>query len=150
VVEINGFPFFYVWSIVKTFQSEQEKPLVILVHEQSILRTWMEKALSRWFRVCIFSTVEDATAFVRSTKSLDVLITDLDLSLSVLGGCNIAREVHQVFPQCHIFIFRSSNEDDHRMMILNGMNRVKFLTKPFGSLFLVSHVKTALNEQKDD
>ena len=83
----------------------------------------MEKALNKWFRVCIFSTTEDALAFVRSTRSLDVLITDLDLSLSVLGGCNIAREVHQIFPECHIFIFKNSAENDHRMMILNGMNQ---------------------------
>jgi CheY-like chemotaxis protein len=106
----------------------------------------MEINLSKWFRVCVFSTTEDALAFVRSIKSLDVLVTDLDLSLSILGGCNIAREVHQLFPECNIFIFKSSVENDHRMVILNGMNKIKFLSKPFGSLFLVSNIKSALSE----
>lgn len=133
---------------MEPFQTGQERLLVVLVHEQSLLRVWMENTLSKWFRVCIFSTTEDALAFVRSTQVLDVLITDLDLNLSVLGGCNIAREAHQVFPQCQIFVFHSAALNDHRTVILQGIKKVRYLSKPFGALFLVRHVKNALQGGK--
>jgi response regulator RpfG family c-di-GMP phosphodiesterase len=135
---------------VESFQNKLEKPLVVLVHEQSLLRLWMERTLSKWFRVCIFSTAEDALFFVRSTKVLDVLITDLNLNLSALGGCNVAREVHHIFPKSHIFIFNDVSSSDHRYIILKNIKKVKYLSKFFGSVFLVRHVKNALTKKGEN
>lgn len=127
-----------------TLQSTKEIPLVVLVYEPSLLRMWMERSLGKLFRVCAFSTAEDALAFVRSTVTLDVLITDLDLGLSAIGGCNIARDVEQKFPQSRIFVFSDTPANDHRLLILRGMKKVKYLTKPFGAFFLSRHVVAEL------
>jgi DNA-binding response OmpR family regulator len=124
--------------------SEEKKPLVALVHDQSLLRLGMEAALSRWFRVCIFSSSEDALVFARSTRTLNVLITDLDLALSALGGCNIARDVRERFPAAPIFVFSNGDARDHRLVLLRSMAGVSILSKPFGAFFLVRKVKAAL------
>jgi len=132
---------------VKPTHPSLEKPLVVLVHEESFLRLWMEKTLSKWFRLCVFSGSEEASAFARSVTDFGVLITDLDLGVSPLGGCNIARDVNKRFPNSPIFVFSEANLNDHRHVILQGMKQVKFLSKPFGALFLVREIKNALKEK---
>jgi len=129
---------------VGVLKKEKEMPLVVLVQGQSILRIWTEAALSNYFRVCVFSSSEDALGFVRSTQKLDVLVTDLDLGLSALGGCNIARDVRERFPESLIFVFSNGDANDHRLAILRGMSGIKFLFKPFGAFSLVRQVKAAL------
>ena len=102
-----------------TLQSTKEIPLVVLVYGPRFFGCgW--SALGKLFRVCAFSTAEDALAFVRSTVTLDVLITDLDLGLSAIGGCNIARDVEQKFPQSRIFVFSDTPANDHRLLILRA------------------------------
>jgi len=133
---------------VEVLKEEKEMPLVVVVQGQSILRIWMEAALSNCFRVCVFSGPEDALAFVRSTHSLDVLVTDLDLGLSALGGCNIARDVRERFPESLIFVFSNGDANDHRLVILRGMSGIKLLFKPFGAFSLVRQVKAALASAK--
>jgi CheY-like chemotaxis protein len=132
---------------VRVSKNEQEKPLIVLVYDPSFLRLWMENALSQSFRICVFSTSEDALAFVRSTQTIDVLITDLDLALSALGGCNIARDVRARFPLVPIFVFSGASDSDHRLVILRAMKRVRFMSKPFGALFIARRVQAALKEK---
>ena len=124
-----------------------ERPLVVLVQQESFMRLWMERGLGEWFRVCAFSTSEDALAFVRSASNCDVLITDLDLGMSALGGCNIARDVQSRFPDALIFVFSNSSYSDHRLLILRGMRSVALVTKSFGGFFMVSKVRAALMER---
>jgi CheY-like chemotaxis protein len=118
--------------------------LVVLVRDPSLARLWMERSLGRSFRVCIFSTSEDALTFSRSTPELHALVTDLDLALSALGGCNIARDVRSRFPEVPIFVFSSAPANDHRLVILRGMKKVWLLSGPFGFLFVARRLRAAL------
>lgn len=129
-------------------KSVAEKPLVILVHEESLLRLWMEQSLEKFFRLCVFSGSEEASTFARSASKLDVLVTDLDLGVSALGGCNIAREVAQLFPESPIFVFSGERHQDHRLVILRAMKKVKIISKPFGAFRIVREVKKALNDKR--
>lgn len=132
---------------MKASKNEQEKPLVVLVHDPSLLRLWMEKSLSQLFRVCVFSNSEDALTFTRSTPTFDALVTDLDLALSALGGCNVARDVRTWFPQAPIFVFSKASSSDHRLVILRGMKGVRLISNPLDILFLTRRVQAALSEQ---
>lgn len=129
-------------------KDNQEKPVVVLVHDWSFLRLWMERALSHSFRVCVFSSTEDALTFVRSTEELDVLITELDLGLSALGGCNIARDVEHRFPNALVFVFSGATENDHRLVILRGAKGVRYLSKPLDALLVARRLKMALNHRE--
>lgn len=125
-------------------KEEPEKPLVVLVHGRSFFRGWMERSLGEKFRLHVFSRFDEALAFVRSTSHLDVLITELDIAFSVMGGCNIAREVSQRFPKSSILVFSNGASDDHRFMMFHDMKSVRFLSKPFDAFFLVRRVKDAM------
>lgn len=105
----------------------------------------MENALSRTFRVCVFSSTEDALAFARSTQTLDVLVTDLDLALSALGGCNIARDIRARFPLVPIFVFSNAAASDYRLLILRGMKRTWIMSKFFDTLFIARRVQAAMS-----
>ena len=65
--------------------AELEKPVVLLVHDSSLTRLWMERSLGDHCRLCVFSRAEEAIAFVKVSSDLDILITDLDLTSSALG-----------------------------------------------------------------
>lgn len=60
-------------SAVRVSRGEQEKPLVVLVHDSSALRLWIAKSLSKLFRICVFSNSEDALTFAKSTQAFDGL-----------------------------------------------------------------------------
>ncbi|MGK5085272.1 Orn/Lys/Arg decarboxylase N-terminal domain-containing protein [Bdellovibrionota bacterium FG-1] len=130
---------------MKVSRNEQEKPLAVLVYDPSLLRLWMENALGQMFRVCVFSNAEDALTFARSTQTFDALITDLDLALSALGGCNIVRDVRTRFPQVPIFVFSNASAQDHRLVILRGMPGVRFMSA-FDVFFVARRVQKALSE----
>ena len=132
---------------MKVSPSEAAKPLVVLVQAPSMMRLWMESRLSRQFRVCVFASSEDALAFVRSRREFDVLITDLDLALSTIGGCNIARDVRSRFPGVPIFVFPNVPADDHRLVILRGMKGVRFLFKPLDVLRITGLLRAALRDK---
>jgi CheY-like chemotaxis protein len=134
-------------SALKTTRCKKEKPLVILVHDRSLLRLWMEHSLSQLFRVCAFSSPEDALAFVQSIQEFDVLITDLDLEISVIGGCNIVRDVKQRFHESLIFVFSNASISDHRIILLRGTKGIQFITKPFDALFITRTVKKAIESR---
>jgi DNA-binding response OmpR family regulator len=133
---------------VKPEKKELENPLVILVHDSSLLRMWMKKSLSQWFRVSIFSSSEDALIFARSVRSCDALITDLNLALSALGGCNVARDFRVRFPQAPIFVFSDGSVYDYRLVILQKMRGIHFLYKPFDALFISRRVQNILKNNK--
>jgi len=125
-------------------KDETVKPLVVLVHEPSFLRFWMERALGEKFQLHVFSGSDEALAFVRSISHVEVLITELNIASSVVGGCTIAREVGQRFPKSSILVFSNCASDDHRLLMLHGMKSVRLLSKPFDAFFLVRHVKNAM------
>lgn len=117
-------------------KDKESKGAVVLVCGQSLLRYWLTRTLGKFFDVSVFSTTESALAFVKHSRVVDFLITDLDLGLSALGGCNIARDVVQRFPQARVFVLSDGIlANDHRLVILRGMNGVQFLSK-FDALFL--------------
>jgi hypothetical protein len=108
----------------------------------------MERSLGERFRICLFSGTEDAIAFARTAPRIDVLVTDLDLGLSALGGCNIARDVQHRFPQALIYVFARAAANDHRLLILRGTENLRLLTKPWGALSLAKEVRRALLEKQ--
>jgi len=127
-----------------------KKPLIVLVHSPSFLRRWMERSLGEQYRVRSFSNSEKALASVRSIHYLDLLITELDLVGSVLGGCNIAREVKQRFPKTPILVFLDTRSGDHRVELLSGMERVRFISKPWDAIFIGRNVATVLAKEGTD
>lgn len=111
------------------FKMKSTQPSVVLVCEPSLLRYWLERSLGESFCVSIFSNTEDALTFVESTEALDVLVTELNLGHSTLGGCNIARGVALRFPDARIFVFSDRiATNDYRLLILRSMKSVRLLT----------------------
>jgi len=106
----------------------------------------MEQGLRSNFDLIVFANAESALEYIRSAKSVDVLVSELDLGRSPIGGCNIARELKQRFPDSFVFMFLSGNADDHRLDILSSLTRVRLLDKPFGAFFLSRRVKKAFKE----
>ncbi len=129
--------------------AELEKPVVLLVHDSSLTRLWMERSLGDHCRLCVFSRAEEAIAFVKVSSELDILITDLDLTSSALGGCNIARKVGRRFPRSILFVFAHHHSEDHRLIILKSMKAVRFLSKPFDAFFIRRLVKMAIQERDE-
>ena len=128
--------------------SDGAKPLIVLVYTQSLARLWMERSLTQLFRLCVFSNPDDALAFIKSTRTLDGLITELELGQSAIGGCNIARGARQLFPNCAIFVFPNGARSDHRTHILNEMTGVKMMTKPFDIFLLSRRLAEAFKKQQ--
>jgi hypothetical protein len=105
----------------------------------------MEQSLRANFTVRMFDGAEDALDYARKAPSIDILVSELDLGNSPLGGCNIAREVKQRFPDSLVFIFLGGRPDDHRLDILSALSRVTILDKPLGALFLSRRIRKTLN-----
>src|SRR6185503_13826853 len=116
--------------------SERAKRSLVLVHEPTMMRGFMEQSLKTQFDLRIFANTESALEYIRSAESVDVLVSQLDFGGSPIGGCNIARELKQRFPDSFVFMFLGEHSDDHRLDILSSLTRVTLLDKPFGALFL--------------
>ncbi|MGK5088146.1 hypothetical protein WDW86_11360 [Bdellovibrionota bacterium FG-2] len=123
---------------------ESGKPVVVLVAKPSLLRGWMKQSLTGTYRLLVFAGNENTRDFIRTARCIDVLITELDLGVATFGGCNIARDVKDRFPDSKIFVFANAESDDYRLMILRSMKTVRFLRKPLDAVFLSRHVKSAL------
>jgi DNA-binding response OmpR family regulator len=129
---------------------ETSKPSLILVHQPSILRGMMERDLRTGFRTQVFDNAEMALDHVRVAKGIDVLVSELDLGSSPLGGCNVARELKSRFPQSLVFVFVSAGADDHRLDILSALHGVTFLDKPFGAFFLARRIRNAMHGSRKE
>ena len=123
-----------------------DKPLVVLVHRPSLLRHWMERALEKNYRLCMFSGGEEALAFVRSTPKLDAIVTDLDFGSSDSKGASIARKVRKRFPNAPIFMFATDDHQDPRLLILRNLKGIRFLSA-FGAFFIERAIKNALERK---
>jgi hypothetical protein len=131
-------------STLSSSRAARSKPSLVLVYGRSFLRGWLEKGLRRHFNLRIFARAEEALDYARSAAGIDILVSELNLGSSPLGGCNVAREVKARFPESLIFIFRGGGADDHRLGILGALSRVTLLDKPFGALFLSRRIRSVL------
>lgn len=130
---------------------ERKHPdLVLVLHSHSWLALWIHKSLSRDFHVSSFAESQDALAYARSATSVDVLVTDLDLARSAVGGCSLARDVRRRFPNCLVVIFDNSSSQDHRLGLLENMPNLIVLKKPFGAFSLRRVVLKALTSFRED
>ena len=85
--------------------------------------------------------------YVRSAKKIDVLVTELDVEGSPLGGCNLARDVKKRFPKAMVYVFSDETADAHRLAVLNVLTDVTILKKPFGALFLSRRIRETLTQE---
>lgn len=125
-------------------KTSQSKPRLVLVHEPSLWRGFLETSLKNAFDLKVFSVAADAFDYAKSTKGIDILVTELDVGSSPLGGCNVARTVKLHFPDCWIYVFSSARAADHRLATLSGLSKVTVLTKPLDVFFLPRRIREAL------
>ena len=108
------------------------RPRVVLVKNQSVLRTIIESWLSPVCDLVIFSDSEGALDYIRSLSGISLIIAGLDLAESVVGGCSIARESRRIFPDVPVLILEWGSEIDHRTLLLNEMPNLMRINSVFG------------------
>jgi DNA-binding NtrC family response regulator len=125
---------------------ENSKPVVVLVHEPSLFRLFLERNLNKDFKLIYFSDSESAIEYLDLTSKIDMLVTDLVFKNSPLGGCNLARTAHQRFPASLILVF-TEDTDDYRVDLLKSIPNVTLHFKPFGAFRLAGKIKRALQRK---
>lgn len=125
-------------------RDESTKPTVILLHSPSLLRLWIESRLEKRVKLRVFSDVEEALAFARTTRKLDALVTGVDFGRVGLSGLNVARKVKKRFPDVPIFVFQTEDYEDPRLLILKQQPHVRVLSL-FSAVSIWRHLKKAID-----
>lgn len=124
------------------------RPRVVLVKDQSFLRSIIEKWLTPECDLTIFSDSEGALAYISSLSELSFLIAGLNLRDSAVGGCSIAREVRRRFPSVPILILEWGSETDHRNFLLREMPQVMRIRNLFDLWFRRNEILSLIRAQE--
>jgi DNA-binding NtrC family response regulator len=85
------------------------------------------------------SDVEEALFHLRSAQHIDALFTDIYLKTRVLGGCELANQAVELWPNLRV-LYTSGNSTSDKMKAL-FVKGAHFLCKPYTSLQLQDSVE---------
>jgi CheY-like chemotaxis protein len=109
--------------------------VILVVEDDVFIREIAEVMLRDWGHDTLSaSDVDEALAFLRSARHVDVLFTDIYLNNSVLGGCDLARQAIALRPGLRV-LYTTGNlvTDKMKALFVEGM---QFLSKPYTELQL--------------
>lgn len=117
--------------------------ILVVEDEPAVLRVVERILRTLGYEVTSFPEARSALEFLRNERTVDILLTDINLPDGMLGT-DLARIVQKEFPEIN-FIFLSglppeSIEDKH----LENMS-IQFLKKPVGREALANAIRAALN-----
>jgi CheY-like chemotaxis protein len=77
--------------------------VVLIVEDDGFTRELAEMVVQDWgYDVLSAGDVGEALTFLKSSRRIDVLFTDIYLKAAVLGGCDLAREAIQLRPNLRV------------------------------------------------
>ncbi len=129
----------------RTSPDVDERPLIVLVEDNSDLRSMLTMQLRNKFSVV---DAEDGVEGIEKIKAChpDLIITDL--MMPRMDGVELIKRVRKDFSVSHvpIIVLTAKNSDTDKLhAIANGANA--FITKPFSHDMLMARIEQLLKEQ---
>jgi len=127
----------------------RSRPRVVLVKNQSLIRSSIERWLAPECDLAIFSDAEGALSYVQTLSDVSLLISGLNLRDSSIGGCSVAREVRKHFPSVPVLMLEWGSQADFRNLLLSGMPNVVQITSIFDLWLRRGDVLSLIHRGKD-
>jgi len=125
---------------------KEEKPIVIIVDDDSSMRTMIARLLdSVGLKSISFSAPEE---FLRTSPPDDPACVVLDVQMPGLSGLDLQRELAKAEHQLPI-VFMTGHGDIPMTVQAMKEGAVAFLTKPFRNQDLIDAVRQALNVDRE-
>jgi len=125
---------------------KEEKPIVIIVDDDSAMRTMIARLLdSVGLKSISFSAPEE---FLRTSPPDDPACVVLDVQMPGLSGLDLQRELAKAEHQLPI-VFMTGHGDIPMTVQAMKEGAVAFLTKPFRNQDLIDAVRQALNVDRE-
>jgi len=104
--------------------------VILIVEDDVLIREIADLMVQDFgYDTLVASDVDEALKYVRSTKQIDAIFTDIYLHNSVLGGCKLGIEAVRLRPELRV-LYTTGNLITPEMtdMFVNGKH---FLRKPY-------------------
>ena len=125
---------------------KEEKPIVIIVDDDSSMRTMIARLLdSVGLKSISFSAPEE---FLRTSPPNDPACVVLDVQMPGLSGLDLQRELAKAEHQLPI-VFMTGHGDIPMTVQAMKEGAVAFLTKPFRNQDLIDAIRQALNVDRE-
>jgi CheY-like chemotaxis protein len=113
--------------------------VVLIVEDDGFTRAVAEMGILDWgHEVLSAGDVDEALAFLKSPRRIDVLFTDIYLKSAVHGGCDLAREAVKLRPKLRV-LYTTGNTITQQMKAL-FVEGTQCLRKPYTPEQLHDHV----------
>jgi DNA-binding NtrC family response regulator len=106
--------------------------VILIVEDDVFIRDNAEMMIQDWGHDTLSaSDVDEALVFMRSSRHIDALFTDIYLKKAVLGGCELARQAIALRPDLRV-LYTTGNAPSTEMksLFVDGQH---FLPKPYTS-----------------
>ena len=104
--------------------------VILIVEDEVFTRQVAEMMIQDWGHDTLSaSDADEALSFLRSTRHIDALFTDIYLKDSVLGGCELAHQAIELRPELRV-LYTTGNfvTDKMKALFVEG---TQFLRKPY-------------------
>jgi CheY-like chemotaxis protein len=104
--------------------------IILIVEDDIFTRDIAEMMIQDWGHDTLSaSDVDEALVFMRSSRQIDALFTDIYLKKEVLGGCDLARQAVALRPELRV-LYTTGNAPSTQMksLFVDGQH---FLPKPY-------------------
>jgi CheY-like chemotaxis protein len=135
--------------VLTEFGHHQNKPTLYVVDDEENTLGMIVRVLeSGGFAVLAFSTSDEALIRLQSDMP-DLIISDINLETSTIGGFSFYEKVRQMHHLSHVpFIFLSGMIDEGMIRYGKGLGADDYLTKPFSGEMLLDTIKGKLKRYK--
>jgi CheY-like chemotaxis protein len=136
-------------KVLTEFGHHQNKPTLYVVDDEENTLGMIVRVLeSGGFAVLAFSTSDEALIRLQIDMP-DLIISDINLETSTIGGFSFYEKVRQMPHLSHVpFIFLSGMIDEGMIRYGKGLGADDYLTKPFSGEMLLDTIKGKLKRYK--
>lgn len=119
-----------------------KKIRVLLVDDQSLFREGLSTLLSVWDDIEVVGEANNGQEALEQTAMLKPDVILMDLRMPVLDGVAATRKLQQDFPQVHVIVLTTFDDDEHIFEALRA-GAVGYLLKDVQSNKLVEAIRAA-------
>ena len=136
-------------KVLVEFGDRQNKPtLYVIDDDENTLGMIVRVLESGGFAVHAFNTSDEALTGLKNDMP-DLIISDINLETSTIGGFSFYEKVRQLHHLSHVpFIFLSGMVDEGMIRYGKGLGADDYLTKPFSGEMLLDTIKGKLKRYK--
>ncbi len=136
-------------NVLMEFGDRQNKPtLYVIDDDENTLGMIVRVLEAGGFAVKAFNTSDEALVGLKSDLP-DLIISDINLETSTIGGFSFYEKVRQLHHLSHVpFIFLSGMIDEGMIRYGKGLGADDYLTKPFSGEMLLDTIKGKLKRYK--